>query len=92
MSARFTPLIYLCRMAVYLAALIVLATARLPDPPSAESAVLLRRAADSESPRAESGAHRDAPDPSHDAPAIRIVLVAVLVLGVLAEARRPPWP
>jgi len=92
MSARFTPLIFLCRMAVYGAALLVLATARLPDLPSAEGAALMRRAADAQSPRAESGARLDAPEPAPDALGIRVILAAVLVLGVLAEARRPSWP
>ena len=82
MSAHFTPVIFLCRMAVYAAALLVLATARLPEQPTAEAAALSRRA--------EPQTHGAAEPPSRRVPS-RMVRATVLVRGVLADARRPPW-
>lgn len=89
MSAHVAPLIFLCRMAVYAAALVVLATARLPDPPVAAVAVaptaaLIRRA--DRSPDLSA-----AQPSSRPAAAIRIALAAVLVLGIAFETRRPAW-
>ena len=82
MSAHFAPLIFLCRMAVYAAALIVLATARLPDSSAAEVAVAPTAAL----------SRRAAEPPSRLSPsAIRAALAMVIVLGVLADGRRPSW-
>src|SRR5690606_24652506 len=92
MSAHFAPLNFLCRMAVYAAALLVLATARLPELPVAEVAVAPTRPSLVEGRPAEQRLQRRRDEPGPPS-LVRSALAAMLLVGVAAEARRrrPSW-
>ena len=78
MPVRTTLLYTITRLAVYAAALIVLATARLPQPHAGRSVSMIRKAE----------------PPTHAASAAwRLVIAGILLTGVALEIhrRRPVW-
>lgn len=100
MSACSQSPISFWRLAVYAAALVVLATARLPDKKAepvlvAPTAVQLRRAPDSAGSISAHPSIRPSVSPSNGqaADALRLALATIVLSGVAMEARtrRHPW-
>ena len=99
MSAHSQPRISFWRLAVYAAALVVLATARRPDKKAepflvAPTAVQLRSAADSAVSTSAPPSVGPSVYPSDGrAKPVRVVLATILLAGLAVEARtrRHPW-